>query len=389
MQDLGAYRVYQRIDCDVEFEEEANTWAEGALAALSADGPTASDVPATMPSEEMEPSSVWSRKNPFPASLVANRCLNSPESAKDTRHIVLSLADSGLAYEVGDALGLFPKNCPGVVSAVLQKLGVDPSTRVTAPNNVEMPISQALTEHYEIRHLLESDALKGELEPFLASLRKLQPRLYSIASSPNVHPDEVHLTVGAVRYQKDGVLHKGVASTFLADRLSLGEKVPVFIHKANHFRLPADPTKPIIMVGPGTGIAPFRAFLEERDFHKAPGKNWLFFGDQRSGADFLYRDQIDAWLRSGVLSRLSLAFSRDQADKIYVQTRMLEQAAALWDWLEEGAYFYVCGDASRMAKDVEAALLQIIQSCGGKSPEEAADYLSSLRTQKRYLRDVY
>jgi sulfite reductase (NADPH) flavoprotein alpha-component len=213
--------------------------------------------------------------------------------------------------------------------------------------------------------------------------------LYSISSSLKAHPEQVHITVGAVRYEKDGQAHKGVASTFLADRLAIGETTGVFIHKAAHFRLPSDLTKPVIMVGPGTGIAPFRAFLQERHATGATGGNWLFFGDQHAASDFLYREEMDAFLRQKVLTKLDLAFSRDQAEKIYVQTKMLEQAAELWKWLEEGAHFYVCGDASRMAKDVDAALHQVVREQGGKSEEEAAAYVSDLKKTKRYARDVY
>jgi sulfite reductase (NADPH) flavoprotein alpha-component len=220
-------------------------------------------------------------------------------------------------------------------------------------------------------------------------LRKLQPRLYSISSSPKAHPGQVHLTVGAVRYEVGGIARKGVCSTFLAERALAHGSAGVFVHSNNTFRPPADPSLPMIMVGPGTGIAPFRAFLEERAATHATGKNWLFFGDQKSASDFLYRDELEALQASGLLTRLDLAFSRDQVDKIYVQTRMVAAADELYAWLEQGAYFYVCGDASRMAKDVDAALHQVVERAGGKSPAEAAAYIQALKATKRYQRDVY
>ena len=266
---------------------------------------------------------------------------------------------------------------------------LDSGAAVPLPDGGEAPLKHALTWHYEVRSLLGAEA--GEsLSPtaFVEKLRRLVPRLYSIASSPKAHPGEVHLCVGAVRYSKDSLEHKGVASTYLADRLDLGATIGVFIQKSPHFRLPADPSTPVIMVGPGTGIAPFRAFLEERAATGATGKNWLFFGDQHEACDSLYREEIDSFLRAGVLERLDLAFSRDQATKIYVQDRMLEHAIDLFDWLEHGAHFYVCGDASKMAKDVDAALHRVIE-INGKSAEGAATYIAEMKKARRYQRDVY
>jgi sulfite reductase (NADPH) flavoprotein alpha-component len=224
---------------------------------------------------------------------------------------------------------------------------------------------------------------------FVAKLKKIQPRLYSISSSPKAHPGQVHLTVGAVRYDKDGRARKGVCSTFLAERALAAGKVGIFVHANSAFRPPANGDVPMIMVGPGTGIAPFRAFLEERRATGARGKNWLFFGDQKASSDFLYRDELTGLQTTGVLTRLDLAFSRDQAEKIYVQHRMLESATELYAWLESGAHFYVCGDASRMAKDVDAALHQVIEKAGGKTPEQAVAYVNALKAAKRYARDVY
>ena len=383
--ELGASRVHDRVDCDVDFDDPAKLWSTAVFSALKPVGGATALLEAPVQEEE----ATWSRKEPFPAKLTANRCLNEPSSSKDTRHIELSLEGSGLEYEVGDALGLYPKNCPGVVSAVIAKFGFDPNAIVNLPNGQAAPLHEALLTSYEIRSFLTKEVSFENVKDFAADLRKLQPRLYSISSSPKAHPNEVHLTVGAVRYQADGITQKGVASTFLADRLSISETAGVFIHKANHFRLPASGDTPIIMVGPGTGIAPFRAFLEERESVGSRGGNWLFFGDQRQALDFLYRDQIERWQRSGFLTHLDLAFSRDQKEKIYVQNRMLEHAAEMWKWLQDGAHFYVCGDASRMAKDVESALLSIAQSEGKLSPDDATAYLSELKKNKRYQRDVY
>ncbi|MEY2905704.1 MAG: hypothetical protein RLZZ408_175, partial [Verrucomicrobiota bacterium] len=236
--------------------------------------------------------------------------------------------------------------------------------------------------------LLEYPAAKFTAEEFVKCLRKLQPRLYSIASSQKAHATEVHLTVAAVRYESNGRKREGVCSTFLSDRAD-NAPVPVFVHTAKHFRVPEDPATPVIMVGPGTGIAPFMAFLQERKATGAAGKNWLFFGDQKAATDFLYREELEAWQKEGLLNKLSTAFSRDQAEKVYVQHRMLEAAGELYAWLEQGGYFYICGDASRMAKDVDTALHQVVEKAGGKSPEEAAAYVAELKTSKRYRKDVY
>ena len=386
--ELGAQRVLDRVDCDVEFEEPARQWSASAFRILGT-GDAAPAGGEAASAAEPEPAG-WSKKNPFPAPLLARQRLNGETSAKDTRHIAFSLAGSGLDYEVGDALGVWVRNCPDVVDAVIAAHGFDPGAEAALPGGGTAPLREALIGHYEVRHLLGQPAPADlSAADFIGGLRRLQPRLYSIASSPKAHPEEVHLCVGAVRYEAGGLAHQGVASTFLADRLALGETADIFFHEAKHFRLPADRTRPVIMVGPGTGIAPFRAFLEEREATGAPGKNWLFFGDQHRGSDFLYHDQIIEWVRKGVLNRLDTAFSRDQGEKIYVQDRMRTAAGELWQWLEEGAHFYVCGDAKRMAKDVDAALHEVIQSAGGRSAEEAAAYLAALKQTGRYQRDVY
>ena len=379
--------------------------------------------------------SPYSRKNPFPAPVTAHRLLSRPGSGKEIRHFELSLVGSGLTYEVGDSAGVFPLNDPALVEEILGALGADGKQMVPGAEAGGPPVSlrEALLRNYHItspskqfleviaartegesvlRELMEDPlrkkdvekfvegmeiidfllahpSIKFTVEEFLKLLRKLQPRLYSISSSLKANPDSVHLTVAAVRYETHGRGRKGVASTFLAERMDEETRVPVFFHTAKHFRLPEDPATATIMVGPGTGIAPFRAYLQERQATGATGKNWLFFGDQRAAYDYLYQEELEAMKVSGVLTRLDLAFSRDQTEKIYVQQRMLENAAEIYRWLEEGAHFYVCGDASRMAKDVDVALMQIVEKEGGKDAHAAAEYVEALKKAKRYKRDVY
>ena len=376
--------------------------------------------------------SIYSRKNPFPAVLRTNRKLTGATSAKDTRHYEVCIADSGLIYEVGDSLGVFPRNDPALVREILNTLEFSGEELVPDPNGSLTTIHDALLHHYVINEpskqlltamaekavtaahlgtliapeakphlesylygrevidpLLEHPEARFTPEEFVKLLRKLQPRLYSIASSPKVHPEAIHLTVATVQYESHGRQRLGVCSTFLAERVTEEIPVSVFIHSAKHFRLPEDHSRPIIMVGPGTGIAPFRAFLQDRRASNASGKHWLFFGDQRSETDFLYREELEGMHKEGTLHRFDTAFSRDQADKIYVQHRMLEQAKELYAWLEEGAYFYVCGDASRMAKDVDQTLHDIIATQGGHSPEAAAAYIDAMKKEKRYRKDVY
>jgi sulfite reductase (NADPH) flavoprotein alpha-component len=376
----------------------------------------------------------YSRKNPFPAALLENHPLNAKGSAKDTRHIALSLLGSGLEYRAGDALGIQPRNCYELVDRLILRLNCLGNEKIVVDGGEEIALRSALLNKLDLRrgsdkllqrlreacrnggeqrrlrdlasgeeeklkaYLSERDLLEV-LEDFphtrldaqeLASvLPKLPSRLYSIASSPKENPGEVHLTVGVVRYLRGGRLRRGTASTFLAERVPLGLTVPVFVQPAAHFALPADGKTPVIMVGPGTGVAPFRSFLQERRANGDSGKNWLFFGDQRRSFDFIYGEEFAGMQASGHLTRLDLAFSRDQEEKVYVQDRMLERSKELFAWLEEGAHFYVCGDAKRMAKDVEAALLQVIAKEGGKGPDEAKAYLETLKAGKRYQRDVY
>ena len=435
LEQLGAKRLLPRVDCDTDYEATANQWMDDlwkALPSTSSLTPTTTsglDPPAA--SAAIAAPSGYHRHFPFPARLLTNRKLNGPGSAKDTRHFEISLHGSDLAYEAGDALGVVPANCPGLVTDLLAALGCDGEEAVKNPEDEEVSLRHALLHSYQItqippaliqffagrsddpslKSLLDPEK-KSELDQFLYGrevidlflrfpsircapaeltglLRKLQPRLYSISSSPKAHPGEVHLTVAAVRYEAHGRTRKGVCSTFLAERVEGNNPVPVFVQKSPGFRLPIDASRPVIMIGPGTGIAPFRAFLEERRATGAAGRNWLFFGDQQRAVDFLYREDLEGMLADKTLTRLDTAFSRDQPEKIYVQHRLKENAAELWRWLEEGAHLYVCGDARRMAKDVEAALLEIIQSAGGRSPEQAAAYVQELKSGKRYQRDVY
>jgi len=428
---LGGQRVSSRADCDVDYDETFLSWLNDALVALAPTDGGAAQSAAVLEDEDEESVSRYHRNNPFPAPLRINHRLNGEGSAKDTRHIAFSLEGSDLNYEAGDALGVLPVNCPDLVDDLVAALAAQPGEPVPLGKGGEVSLREALLHHFEItrispallKHFADKTAdetlikvtapeANGELTRFLrgrevidlllahpnvrftaaefvAFLKRLQPRLYSIASSPKAHPGQVHLCVGVVRYDSLGRSRKGVCSTFLADRLPLEGHAPVYVHSNPNFRPPSDPSRALIMVGPGTGIAPFRAFLEERKATGAPGGNWLFFGDQRAHTDFLFRDEIEGMQKAGVLHRLDLAFSRDQAEKVYVQNRMLENAPELFAWLEDGAHFCVCGDASRMARDVDAALRQVIQTAGGRTPEQADSYVAALEASKRYVRDVY
>jgi sulfite reductase (NADPH) flavoprotein alpha-component len=404
LEKLGATRITPRADCDLDYEKPYTQWLDATLAAF---GPSSAPALETK-NAEPETETGFSKKNPFPAPVLTIRNLNTPGSAKEVNHVEFSLENSGLIYEAGDALGVIPHNCPALVAEVLAALGCDGEESVPAPDGTATNLRHALTAHYDLgkpsadlfalcatptaHHVIDAlhaAAQKPPLTALIPALKKIQPRLYSISSSPRAHAGQVHLTVGAVRYDHAGRPRKGVCSTFLAERALAHGTVGVFVHSNKAFRPPASADTPMIMVGPGTGIAPFRAFLTERAATGAKGKNWLFFGDQRATTDFLYRDELTALQSSGLLTRLDLAFSRDQPEKIYVQQRMTEAAAELWSWLEAGAHFYVCGDASRMAKDVDLALHQVIETAGKKSPVEAAAYVASLKTTKRYQRDVY
>ncbi|KTC25842.1 reductase [Pseudomonas marginalis ICMP 9505] len=416
--ELGATRLLERVDCDTEFEERADAWLAQFLESLHPAKPIAPITPAA-------PATPAGKTKLHGSRLLLNRHLNPQSSHKETRQFALDLADSGMSYEAGDALGVMPRNCPELVSELLDLTGLDAATCVNIDTFGDVPLHQALTQRFEIarpssdtlafiaerssnpglKQLLDPEH-KAELKDWLwgrqltdvlqqypidcsanellGTLKRLQPRLYSIASSAKAYPQEVHLTVAAVRYGK----RKGVSSTFLADRASDCE-VPIFVQPAKHFRTPGDGNVPMIMIGPGTGVAPFRAFLQERRAQGHQGRNWLFFGEQHAASDFYYQDEMQGMQRDGLLTHLSLAFSRDQAQKIYVQDRIAEQGAELWRWLQDGAKVYICGDASHMAKDVDHALRQVAQAHGGLDGEGAVDYWRQLSEQKRYLRDVY
>jgi sulfite reductase (NADPH) flavoprotein alpha-component len=375
--------------------------------------------------------SPYTRANPFPGKLVVNRPLSGPDSEKDTRHFEIDLSGWGLSYEVGDSVAVYPTNDPELVQQIIHALGATGDESVPAAKT-QKSFREALLRDYSITQptpkflkaiverasaapmlkellhaerkddlvdflwgmevidfLVDHPSAKFTAEEFVGLLTKLQPRLYSVASSLRVYPEQVHLIVDVVRYESHGRLRKGVASSFLAER---AEKVPVPVYpsSAKHFHLPEDLDLPLIMIGPGTGVAPFRAYLQERQALGAKGKNWLFFGAQRESCDYAYRDDFDRFKRDGLLTRLDCAWSRDQAHKIYVQHKMLEHAAEIWKWLDgEGAHFFVCGDARRMAKDVDAALRKIVQEHGGKDVEAANEYVEKLKSDKRYKRDVY
>ena len=399
LEKLGARRISERVECDVGEDDKYTKWLDAALSGLSATATPNTADPAADDDDEPKP---------FLAPVLSVHHVTDEGSAKEVNHVVFSLKDSPLTYSAGDALSVLPTNDPALVAEILAALGYDgeeaigeTSLRHALTNTFDLskPTAELLAllnlssanpaPFHVIDALLAVPSAKPKAAAFIATLKKLQPRLYSISSSPAAHPGEVHLTVGAVRYETAGRPRSGLCSIFLAERALAAGKVQVGVHANNSFRLPENTDTPVIMIGPGTGIAPFRAFLEARAETNAKGKNWLFFGDQHEKSDFLYRDEILAFQSSGLLTRLDLAWSRDQKEKVYVQHKILAAATELWAWLEAGAHIYICGDASRMAKDVHNALLQVIQTAGSRSPEDAAKYLETLQTAKRYLRDVY
>lgn len=423
LEKFGAKRIFKRIDCDVDYDEEFKEWSAGVMDALGG-----SSAVATV--EEKIEDLPFGKARPFPAPVLKSFNLNKEGSERETYHLEFSLEGSGLEYETGDALSVFSHNPVEIVDEIIENLPFKPTEEVPLPKGGEASLRDALISSYDVRSLnkalitkwqassgspflralveggekqdfedycwgrelidliIDHPADFADAEEFVGVLKKLQPRLYSIASSPLAHPGEVHLTVAVVRYESHGRQRGGVCSTYFADRM--GEELPgVFVHKNKAFRLPEDLSKDVIMVGPGTGVAPFRAFLEERKATKAQGRNWLFFGNPHAATDFIYEEEITAMQKEGVVHKLDLAFSRDQAEKVYVQDRMLESGADLWSWLQGGGYFYVCGDASRMAKDVDSALHTIAQEHGGMSKEAAVEYFKQLKKEKRYARDVY
>ncbi|MBK1827173.1 diflavin oxidoreductase [Haloferula rosea] len=426
---LGATRVLDRVDCDVDYDEAHAAWMDAVLDKLA---PVAAPVPAVVPAAVAPvAATAFGKKNPFDSELLEKVLLNGEGSAKETWHYELSLEGSGLTYEPGDALAVVPVNAPDMIEGLLKAAKLSGTEEVEVKGVGKKVLADALREDFEITVLskavlkklqavIQSDELaalladdaKDELRNYLwgrwtadalaefapdgigaselvGALRKLPPRLYSIASSPLAHPDEVHLTVASVRYEGHGSQKKGVASTYLADLVNCGDAVKVYTHANKNFRLPASDDTPIIMVGPGTGVAPFRAFVEHRAETGAKGESWMIFGDQHFTYDFLYQLEWQDHLKSGALTRLDVAFSRDQPEKVYVQDRIREHADEIFAWLEKGAHFYVCGDASRMAADVHEALIEAVVTGGGNSREEAEGYVDALKKAKRYQRDVY
>jgi len=374
----------------------------------------------------------FSRTNPFHAKVLKNVNLNGAGSSKETRHIELSLQDSDFSYLPGDCLGIFPKNDPELVDDIVHEMKWDTETVITIPKQEDtLSLREALLSYFDItvltKRMLQQAALLTEneqlqqlvldenklllreymkqrdfldllrdfgpwnasAEQMVALLRKMPPRLYSIASSLTANPDEVHLTIGAVRYSAHGRERKGVCSVLCAERLQVGDKLPVFIQPNKHFKLPDCLDKDIIMVGPGTGIAPFRSFLQERAVNQGAGRSWLFFGNQHEASDYLYRDELENLHTDGVLSRLEVAFSRDTVQKVYVQHKMLANSKELYEWLKHGAHFYVCGDMEHMATDVHNTLIEIIEKEGTMARDAAEAYLNELQKQGRYQRDVY
>ncbi|MEM6760138.1 MAG: assimilatory sulfite reductase (NADPH) flavoprotein subunit [Pseudomonadota bacterium] len=426
---LGASVVVERALLDVDYDDYAQGWIGGALDVFEPEmsrGSAPSNV-VQMPGVAVPQAAKFNKKSPFAAELLAVQKITGRDSTRDVRHIELSLDGSGLTYQPGDALGVYFQNDADEVDAVLALMGIDGDAEVTLGDQTK-PLRAALIEDLELtqsyptfvekyvaatgdealRKLTEDKAaLRAYIEPrqifdilrahphaiapqaLVDSLRKMQPRLYSIASSQSEVEDEVHLTVGVVEWQAEGHAHLGGASGHLGRLAGEGDSVRVYVEHNDLFRLPDSPDTPVIMIGPGTGIAPFRAFLQEREAQEADGKSWLFFGNPHFTQDFLYQVELQNWLKSGVLSRLDVAFSRDQAEKIYVQDRLREAGAELYAWLEAGAHLYVCGDANRMAKDVHAALVDIVAEHGQKDREAAIAYVDALRDARRYQRDVY
>nr|WP_319484840.1 sulfite reductase flavoprotein subunit alpha [uncultured Cohaesibacter sp.] len=425
---LGAKRLTTRVDCDVDYEESAEGWMTSSRDELAKLNPEGGDGKlAEAASVGTKAKSKWSRKNPFEAPVTVNHLLSGEGSAKEIRHYEFDLSNDGPTYEAGDALNVIPTNDPALVADWLAYLGASGDTAVAGKDvsleellfsqlEISTPSSEFIkaisdrSDDEHLKHIVDfndkeameaylwsKDALdiarlhpkaKFSVAELIGMFKPLQHRAYSISSSSKMHESSVHLTVASVRYESHGRKHGGVASCFLADRVGQ-EKARVFISPNKSFRVPENNDVPMIMVGPGTGIAPFRAFLQERQAIGAKGFNWLFFGDQHEKTDFIYKDELAKMQADGVLNRLDLAFSRDQAQKIYVQTRMKENGKELYAALQEGGHFYVCGDASRMAKDVDRALHAVISDQAGLSDDGAMDYVNQLKKEKRYVRDVY
>ncbi len=435
---LGATRICDRVDCDVDLDASFAQWKANLfdqLGAIIATRPARtaphSSIATLSPTPKAVSTNSYTRDNPFHAPLIDSRPLTRDLSSKLTVHLAFSITDSDLQYEAGDACGVLPQNDHRLVDEIIDTLKFSPDVPVQLPKSGSTPLVGALTDHLQITRLtrktIEAYATIGRCRPLfalltpeqqshldkyiydrglvdllhdypgvlhdpadlVAMLPRLAPRLYSISSSPLAHAGQIHTTIAVVRYHSHNRERGGVCSTLLADRTPAGARRPIYIQPNKKFRLPQQSDKPIIMIGPGTGIAPFRAFLHERRVTAATGKNWLFFGERSVTSDFLYRDELEPMLADGHLSRLDLAFSRDQSHKVYVQDKMLEQAPLFWSWLQDGASVYVCGDAARMARDVDAALHTIVAKQGSLAPEATIDYVQALKDQHRYHRDVY
>lgn len=423
---LGAKRVHDRVDCDVDYEEPAAAWREAVVAKLEAERSESEARQITrigVTRDTAASASVYTRANPFPAEVMVNQRITGRGSTKDVRHIELSLEGSGLVYRPGDAIGVWPENPQPAVDDLLAVLGMSGDEEVTVGGEAQR-LRDALTKRLEITQasrgfakayaeLADAEELEAVLgspeataylnarqvvdivaehpanlapQQFVDTLRKLTPRLYSVASSLDANPDEAHLTVGVIHYERFGRAHWGAASGFLAGPT---QEARVYVEPNDHFKLPEDPDAPVIMIGAGTGVAPYRGFLQQRDIDGARGPSWLIFGDRTRRADFLYQIEWLRYRKEGLLSRLTVAFSRDQAEKIYVQHRIAEEAKTIYDWLERGAHVYVCGEAENMAPAVHAALVGVVRDVGGKSDDAAEEYLQAMKAAKRYQRDVY
>ncbi|MFC7393979.1 assimilatory sulfite reductase (NADPH) flavoprotein subunit [Scopulibacillus cellulosilyticus] len=437
LEELGGERFYPRIDCDVDFDEPAAEWVEGVLSKLSEaqeSNPAGEQILSTAQAAAalQTEKPVYSRTNPFKAEVLENLKLSGRGSNKETRHLELSLEGSNFKFEPGDSLGIFPENDPGLADNIINEMNWNPEEIVPVNKQGETStLRKALISHFEITRLtkpmltqaaqlfsneklteliasgheeelksyldgrdlldLIRDFPPGKVAPseFLQILRRIPVRLYSISSSFKANPDEVHLTIGTVRYEALGRNRIGVCSGQCAERIEPGDLLPIYIHRNPNFKFPSDSETPVIMIGPGTGVAPFRSFLQEREETGTLGKTWLFFGDQHFKSDFLYQVEWQKWLKEGVLSRMDVAFSRDNAEKVYVQHRMLEKSRDIYQWLKDGANVYVCGDEKNMAKDVHHTLQAILEKEGGMTQDEAELYLTQMRQEKRYQRDVY
>ncbi|HBS3518951.1 TPA: NADPH-dependent assimilatory sulfite reductase flavoprotein subunit [Klebsiella variicola subsp. variicola] len=426
--ELGAERLLDRVDADVEYQTAAAEWRARVVEVLKARAPVAAPAQlATSGAVNDIHTSPYTKEAPLSATLSVNQKITGRDSEKDVRHIEIDLGDSGLRYQPGDALGVWYQNDPQLVKELVELLCLKGDEPVTVDGKT-LPLAEALEWHFELTvntativenyaTLTRSESLlplvgdKAQLQQYAAAtpivdmvrfspaqldaealiglLRPLTPRLYSIASSQAEVESEVHVTVGVVRYEIEGRARAGGASSFLADRVEEDGEVRVFIEHNDNFRLPANPETPVIMIGPGTGIAPFRAFMQQRAADGAQGKNWLFFGNPHFTEDFLYQVEWQSYVKEGLLTRIDLAWSRDQQQKVYVQDKLREQGAELWRWINDGAHIYVCGDANRMAKDVEHTLLEVIAEYGAMDAEAADEFLSELRVERRYQRDVY